>query len=88
MQNDKKITKVSDLTIGVKLTKINQYTQYGIYTNIIVSEIKETKTGRLLVFYSYTYTSVDGDVTNGVQKLSNAAISKNTLLSTYNFIGG
>ena len=76
---------IADLKVGTELTKKTQNTKYGVYSNMVVTEIKETKTGRLLVYYSYTYTSPEGDKKNGVDKISNAPISKNTALSLYGF---
>lgn len=76
---------IADLKVGTELTKKNQNTKYGVYSNIVVSEIKETKTGRLHVFYTYTYTSPSGEVSNGIEKISNAPIKANTALSLYGF---
>jgi hypothetical protein len=77
------MTTISDLKLGTELQKINQGGKYGTYSNIKVSEINETKSGRLMIIYTYTFTDYDGITTNGKQKLSNAAVSKNTRLSDY-----
>jgi hypothetical protein len=76
---------IADLKVGTKLESTKQYPKYGIYSNMVVSEIKETKSGRLLVYYTYAYTSVDGDVTNGTTTITNAPVNPNTALSLYNF---
>lgn len=77
---------LENLTIGTKLEMINQSGTYGLYSNIFVSDIKETKSGRLSVMITRTYTSNEGEVNTKTEKFGNGALSKKTLLLDYNYI--
>ena len=76
---------LENLTIGTKLEMINQSGTYGLYSNIFVSDIKETKSGRLSVMITRTYT-YEGEVNTKTVKFGNGALSKKTLLLDYNYI--
>ena len=75
---------IADLKVGTKLEKIKNRPEYGVYSDMIVSEIKETKTGRLLIHYKYTFTNTKGDSKKGIEGISHQAIKSNTELSLYN----
>lgn len=77
---------LENLTIGTKLEMINQSGTYGLYSNIFVSDIKETKSGRLSVMITRTYTSNEGEVNTKTEKFGNGALNKKTLLLDYNYI--
>jgi hypothetical protein len=77
---------VKDLKVGMTIESKNEGLSYGVYSNQVITEIKETKSGRLKISYSYVYTSNNGDVKTGINNLRNGAISPNTLLSDFTCI--
>lgn len=76
---------LANLTIGTELEETNQNPQFGIYSDIIVTDIKETKTGRLQVSLTRTYTSPNGEKTIESTTIGHNALDKCTLLSDYCF---
>ena len=79
------MTTIENLKVGTKLQKTNQSGKYGVYSNITVSEVKETKSGRLMIVLNYMFTDSNGKTENGKQNFSNAPISKNTRLKDYGY---
>lgn len=76
---------LSNLTIGTKLEMVNQLGTFGTYSDIVVTNIKETKSGRLVVSLEmlYTYNGAKKIVT---RNMGHSALDKATLLSNYDFI--
>lgn len=76
---------LSNLKIGTELIDTKPHPQYGLYSNIVITDIKETKTGRLSIGYKFTYTTAKGEKIEGTKKIGHNALCKSTLLSDYCF---
>jgi len=84
LQKIKIMTTLGCLTVGTKLQMPNQSGTYGTYSNMIVSRIEETKSGRLMVYYTYTFT-YKGKIENLETSINHSALSKKTRLIDYGY---